>query len=90
MNVRQGYIKLEKILFAFQMLAESEPEEKLDDLELEVQESREVVYQSLTAEHHPDYADGAGEYFFPFETGEYDSASGSTYLEPESDGTKWY
>ena len=90
MNVHSGYVKLEKLLFAFQMLPESEPEGKLDDLELEVQESKEIVYQSLTAEHHPDYADGAGEYFFPMETGEYDTASGSTYLEPESDGTKWY
>lgn len=90
MNVHTGYVKLEKLLFAFQMLPESEPEEKLDDLELEVQESKEVVYLSLTAEHHPEYADGAGEYFFPMETGEYDTASGSTYLEPESDGSKWY
>ena len=84
MNTSTGYLKMEKIIFLFQMLPESEPEEKLDDVELEVQEFKEVVYQSLTAEHHPDYAEGAGELFFPMETGEYDSAGGSTYFEPES------
>jgi hypothetical protein len=84
MNVNTGYLKLEKLIFVYQMLPESEPESKLDDLELEVQEFKESVYQSLTAQHHPDYAEGAGEYFFPMETGEYDSAGGSTYLEPDA------
>ena len=90
MNVYTGYLKVEKIIFVYQLLPESEPEEKLDDLEIEVQEVKERVYQSMTVQHHPDYADGAGEYFFPMETGEYDSSSASTYLEPESGGDKWY
>lgn len=90
MSVNTGYVKLEKIIFVYQMLPESEPEEKLDDLELEVQEFKEATYQSLMAVHDPQYADGAGEYFFPMETGDYDSAGGSTYLEPESDGSRWY
>jgi len=90
MNVRTGYVKLEKLIFNYQMLPESEPEEKLDDLELEVQEFKETIYQSMIAEHDPLYADGAGEIFFPMETGEYDAASSRTFLEPESDGSKWY
>ena len=90
MNVNTGYVKLEKLVFVYQMLPESEPEEELDNLELEVQEFKETTYQSLTAQHNPAYAEGAGEYFFPMETGEYDSASTNTYLEPESDGSKWY
>lgn len=90
MNVNTGYVKLEKLVFVYQMLLESEPEEKLDELELELQEFQETTYQSLTAQHDPAYTDGAGEYFFPMETGEYESASSQTYLEPESDGSKWY
>lgn len=89
MNTRTGYVKMEKIIFLFQLLPESEPEQKLDDLELQVQEFKEVVYQSLIAEHHPDYTEGAGELFFPMETGEYDSAGGSTYLEPDPGRSPW-
>ncbi|CAB9499532.1 expressed unknown protein [Seminavis robusta] len=88
MDVKSGYLKLEKLIFKFQVLPESEPESKLDDLELEVQDLKEVIYQSLTAIHDPMYAQGTGDYFFPMENGQYDNAGAQTYMEPESDGTK--
>jgi hypothetical protein len=84
MSVAQGYLKLEKLAFRYQMLPESEPESDLDDVELELQEFKELFYQSLTAQHHPDYrGEGSGELFFPLESGEYDATSGSTFLERE-------
>lgn len=90
MSVNTNLVMLEKLLFNYQMLPEGESEEKLDELEVEVLEFQESCYQSLTAEHNPAYVDGAGEYFFPLETGEYDSSSSQTYLEPENDGLMWY
>jgi hypothetical protein len=89
MSVDTGYLKLEKLTFCFQTLPHSKPESALDDLDLELQEDKELFYQSLTAQHHPDYAgEGSGELFFPMETGEYDATGGSTFLErePESRG----
>lgn len=89
MSVDTGYLKLEKLTFCFQTLPQSEPEKSLDDLDLELQQDKELFYQSLTAQHHPDYAgEGSGELFFPMETGEYDATGGSTFLErePESRG----
>jgi hypothetical protein len=81
MFVSTGYLKLEKLTFCFQTLPQSEPESALDDLDLELQEYKELFYQSLTAQHHPDYAgEGSGEVFFPMETGGYDATS----LEPET------
>jgi hypothetical protein len=88
MNVKSAYVKLEKLIFKFQMLPESEDEQKLDKLELEVQELKESIYQALTAVHDPQYAEGTGDYFFPMENGEYDQAGAQTYMEPEPDGTK--
>ena len=84
MSTSTGYLKLEKLRFNFQYLPESEDEQALDDLELELQEFKEIIYQSLTAQHHPDYAgEGSGEIFFPMETGEYEAAGGKSSLEPE-------
>jgi hypothetical protein len=88
MDVKSAYVKLEKLIFKFQMLPESEAEQKLDELELEVQELKEPIYQALTAVHSPLYAEGTGDYFFPMENGEYDQVGAQTYLEPEPDGTK--
>jgi hypothetical protein len=86
MSVDTGYLKLEKLTFCFQTLPNSKPERALDDLDLELQEDKELFYQSLTAQHHPDYAgEGSGELFFPMETGEYDATGGSTFLEREPD-----
>jgi predicted nicotinamide N-methyase len=89
MSVDTGYLKLEKLTFCFQTLPQSKPESALDDLDLELQDDKELFYQSLTAQHHPDYVgEGSGELFFPMETGEYDATGGSTFLErePESRG----
>jgi hypothetical protein len=89
MSVDTGYLKLEKLTFCFQTLPQSKPESALDDLDLELQDDKELFYQSLTAQHHPDYeGEGSGELFFPMETGEYDATGGSTFLErePESRG----
>ena len=38
-----------------QIFPAGQSEEKLDDLELETQALKETVYQSLTAQHRPDY-----------------------------------
>mmetsp|Transcript_61816 Transcript_61816/g.165595 ORF Transcript_61816/g.165595 Transcript_61816/m.165595 type:complete len:160 (+) Transcript_61816:3-482(+) len=90
MSVLTGYLKVEKLAFVLQSLDSSKSEEYLDDIELELQEFKETVYQSLTATHHPDYAgEGSGELFFPVETGEYDGAGGSAYLEREGDRGVW-
>ena len=85
MSVATGYLKLDKLVFKYQMLPASIPESALDDLELELAYDAQVSYQSLTASHHVDYAgEGSGEWFFPMETGEYDGSSSSTFLERES------
>jgi hypothetical protein len=90
MSVLTGYLKVEKLAFVLQSLDSLKSEEYLDDIELELQEFKETVYQSLTATHHPDYAgEGSGELFFPVETGEYDGAGGSAYLEREGDRGVW-
>ena len=84
MNVSPGYLKLEKLTFVFQSLPNSEPESKLDDLDLELQQFKETTYESLVADHSTDYAgEGSGELFFPMENGAYDSSSGNTFLEPD-------
>ena len=90
MAVQTHYLKVEKLLFQLQKLPVGEPEEKLDDLELELRDFKEVNFQSLTAQHHPDYAgEGSGELFFPIETGEYEVTGGSTFLEKEVGGDPW-
>jgi hypothetical protein len=90
MTVQTGYLKLERLQFVPQALPEDAPEEELEDLDLELKDESNRSYQSLTAIHHPDYAgDGTGEYFFPLETGEYESGSRSPYLEPEEGGSPW-
>ena len=87
MSVSTGYLKLEKLMFHVQTLPTSEPESALDDVELEVQQFKEIHYQALVAQHHPEYAgQGSGELFFPMATGEYEMKSGSTYMEPDSGG----
>lgn len=84
------YLKLEKLIFHFQTLPAGEPETALDDLELEMQAFKEIKYESLIAQHHPDYAgQGSGELFFPMETGEYETTGGSTFLEKESGSSPW-
>jgi predicted nicotinamide N-methyase len=91
MSASTGYLNVEKLRFAAQILPTSESSESmLDDLELEVQHVSEIPFQSLIAQHHPDYAgQGSGELFFPMETGAYDVQSGSTYLEPEAGSSPW-
>jgi hypothetical protein len=88
MTVRSSYVKMERLQFVLKALPQDTPEselDKLDDLELQEEISRD--YQSLTAIHHPDYAgDGMGEYFFPLETGTYEGGLSSTYMEPEEGG----
>ena len=62
----------------------------LDDLELELKELKEIKYQCLTAQHHPEYAgEGSGELFFPMETGEYEVTGGSTFMEKDAGGSPW-
>ena len=90
MSVASLYLKVEKLQFVVQALPESEPESALDDEELELMDFRDLPYQALVAQHHPDYAgEGSGELFFPMETGEYEVRSGSTYLEPDAGGSSW-
>lgn len=90
MSVSTGYLKLERLKFCFQTLPHNEPESALDDLDLELEESKDIYYQSLTAQHHPDYAgEGSGEIFFPMETGEFDASGGSTSMERETDTSPW-
>lgn len=84
------YLKLEKLTFHFQKLATGEPENALDDMDLELQEFKEINCQSLVAQHHPDYAgEGSGELFFPVETGEYEATGGSTFLEKDAGMSPW-
>jgi hypothetical protein len=90
MTVDIGYIKLQKLAFAFQILPQDAHESELESMELVPKAEKGVAYQSLTAVHHPDYAgEGSGEYFFPLETGEYEGGSRSTYLEPEAGESPW-
>ena len=92
MTVDIGYIKLQKLAFAFQILPQDAHESELESMELVPKAEKAVAYQSLRAVHHPDYAgDGSGEYFFPLETGEYEggTSSRSTYLEPEAGESPW-
>jgi hypothetical protein len=78
MDVRTGYITLEKLLFHYQTLDSSAPESELDEIALELQDVKETTFQVLCATHHPDYAgEGSGEMFFPMETGEYESGGSS-------------
>lgn len=85
MTTSTNFLKLEKLIFKFQKLPTGSPENELDDLELELSDFKEVKYQCLLAQHHPEYAgEGSGELFFPMETGEYDATGGSTYLEKET------
>jgi hypothetical protein len=90
MTVDIEYIKLQKLVFGFQILAQDAHESELESMELIPKAEKGVAYQSLRAVHHPDYAgEGSGEDFFPLETGEYESGSRSTYLEPEAGGSPW-
>ncbi|GKY90365.1 hypothetical protein MPSEU_000010500 [Mayamaea pseudoterrestris] len=85
MNVSQDYLKMEKIQFAFQMLPQDEPESSLDDVVLNVQERKAYEYSVLVAEHSVDYGGaGMGEYFFPIETGLFESEQGMMERDWES------
>jgi hypothetical protein len=90
MTVNSGYMKMERLQFVVQTLADGTTEDELDELDdLEVLEEGSTTYQSLMATHHPDYAgEGSGEYFFPLETGAYEGGSAAnTYLELEEGGS---
>jgi hypothetical protein len=90
MTTGSQYLKLEKLVFHLQTLPAGTPEAALDDEVLELKEFKEIPYQSLWAQHHPDYAGGgSGELFFPMETGEYDATGGSTFLEKEAGSSPW-
>jgi predicted nicotinamide N-methyase len=90
MSTSSKYLKLEKLVFHLQKIQEGEPESVLDDLELELKEVKEIRYQTLQAQHHPDYlGGGSGEFFFPLETGEYDATSGTSFLEKEAESGPW-
>lgn len=91
MTVDSGYINMERLNFVFQTLEEGSAESELEDLDtLELKDDTIRSYQFIRAIHHPDYTgDGTGEYFFPLETGEYESGSRSTWLEPEEGGSQW-
>ena len=78
MTCRSGFLKLEKIAFEAQELANDASESLLDEMELAVQSIVSLPYQALNAQHHPDYrGEGTGEMFFPAETG---------FTELETDG----
>lgn len=85
MTCSNGYLKLEKIVFYPQRINKTDDEIVLDGIPLEVRDFRETEYSSLTSSHHWEYVEGMGEYFFPIETGEYDSPS-NIYTESERKG----
>lgn len=90
MSVSTKFLKLEKLIFHLQKLPSGQPESDLDDVELELKDCKEIKYQALVAQHHPDYAGGgSGEWFFPIETGEYEATGGSTFLEKEAGSSPW-
>jgi hypothetical protein len=90
MTTGSQYLKLEKLVFHLQTLPAGTPEAALDEEELELKEFKEIPFQSLWAQHHPDYAGGgSGELFFPMDTGEYDATGGSTFLEKEAGSSPW-
>jgi hypothetical protein len=77
MNVFPGYLAMEKISFAYQLLPIGEPEASLDGLVLKEQERKEIEYIAMVAEHSVDYGGaGTAEYFFPIETGQFESSAG--------------
>jgi hypothetical protein len=84
MSVSPGYLKLQTHEYKFQSLDETQDETQLDSLESLVEvHVRESTFECLLAFHHFDYDGINGEYFFPIETGAYDTRIQSTYLEPE-------
>jgi hypothetical protein len=86
MTVATGYLKLQKLIFKYQIIPKDAPEdEMLDNEPLELQQEHDLPFQSILAQHHPDYT-GVGEYFFPMETGELDGSTQQTFLEPEAGG----
>eukprot|EP00980_Cylindrotheca_fusiformis_P015607 scaffold4481_cov121-Cylindrotheca_fusiformis.AAC.3 len=89
MTIDSGYFNMERLNFVFQTLEEGKEESELEELDtLELKDDMTRGYYFIRAIHHPDYAgDGTGEYFFPLETGEYESGSRSTWLEPEEGGS---
>ena len=90
MSVSTKFLKLEKLIFHLQKIPSGQPESELEDMELELKDCKEIKYQALVAQHHPDYAgDGSGEWFFPIETGEYEATGGSTFLEKEAGSSPW-
>jgi hypothetical protein len=90
MHVTTGYLSIEKLIFQVQVLPQTTPESALDDDPLELKDSKELIYESLTAMHHPDYmGEGSGDMFFPMATGEYDGSSSSSYLEREPGASPW-
>ena len=90
MSVSTKFLKLEKLIFHLQKLPSGQPESDLDDIELELKDCKEIKYQALVAQHHPDYAGaGSGEWFFPMETGEYEATGGSIFLEKEAGSSPW-
>jgi hypothetical protein len=90
MSVSSKFLKLEKLIFHLQKLPSGQPESELDDIDLELKDCKEIKYQALVAQHHPDYAGGgSGEWFFPIETGEYEATGGSTFLEKETGSSPW-
>jgi len=89
-NSIPSIVSMECIRFALQTISDDavleDEDAALDDLVLQVQESRVDDYRILTAQHDASYAgDGSGEVFFPMENGLYEQrqASGNAYLEPE-------
>ena len=90
MSVSNKFLKLEKLMFHLQKIPSGQPESDLEDMELELKDCKEIKYQALVAQHHPDYAGGgSGELFFPIATGEYEATGGSTFLEKEAGSSPW-
>lgn len=90
MNLDVGYLQMEKHFLKPSVVDSSSPEDSaLDKAAVEIQTTKETVFECLTAMHHPDYTGDNGEYFFPIENGTYESGSGSTYLERDSPRNRW-
>jgi hypothetical protein len=88
MLISTKFLKVEKLIFHIQTLPYNANEIELDNLELEMKDCKELIYQAIIGQHHPEYyGENTGEMFFPMETGEYDMTSGQSFFEKDTESS---